>query len=152
MVRILVARRMGGLYPVDDAAKEVIQKLGHGEIMAVEIKRPRHLAHHRRFFAMLQIVFQNQGFYKSLDDLLDVCKLSIGHYRTVRTREGDVKIPMSISFAALDQDSFEDFYSRACDWVVQDVIPGLARHDLDEEVRIHLEEIAGARVEGARTG
>jgi hypothetical protein len=87
---------------------------------------------------MLQIVLENQDFYKSVDDLLDVCKLRVGHCRTVATKTGDLKIPESISFAALDQDGFNAFYDRACAWVVTEVIPGLQRKHLDAEVEAKL--------------
>src|SRR3990167_7591673 len=148
MTRAIFVKHLQSLRPTDEASEELLRHIGQGELVSVEIKRPRHLGWHRRYFAMLQIVFANQSYYKSLDDLLDVCKLAVGHYRTVRTKQGDVRIPKSISFASMDQTEFEAFYDRACDWVSQEVIPGLQRHDLDEEVRLQLEEIAGLRREG----
>lgn len=134
MVRILVVKHIGALKPIDDAGEAVIRKLGQGEIVTVELKRERNIQHHRKLFAMLQIILENQDAYKSVDDLLDVCKLRIGHVRTVQTKEGIVRIPDSISFASMDQDSFNQFYDKACGWVITEVIPGLQRKDLDEEV------------------
>ena len=138
MVKFLVAKRLTGLYPVDDAGAAAMRKFGMGEIVSVEVKRPRNLAFHRKFFAMLQIILQNQEHYKSIDDLLDVCKLRIGHCRTVQTKYGEVKIPNSISFPSMDDSAFADFYDKACNWVVTEVIPGLDRFNLDEEVRAEL--------------
>ena len=138
MARFLMVKNMGALRPVDEAGEAVLRHIGQGEIVGVEVKRPRNVKHHRMFFAMLSIVLQNQDYYKSLEDLLDVCKLRIGHCRTLLTRDGEVKIPSSISFAQLDQDGFNDFYNRACAWVVTEVIPGLKRGDLDAEVEAAL--------------
>ena len=138
MSRFLVVKNLGALRPVDEAGEEIMRHVGQGEIVAVEMKRPRNVAHHRRFFAMLSIILENQDYYKSVEDILDLCKLATGHCRTVRTRQGDVRIPESISFAEMDQDAFNSFYDRACAWVVQDVIPGLQRKHLDAEVEARL--------------
>mgnify|MGYP005816003283 CR=1 FL=1 len=134
----MMAKRLSSLHPVDEEAERLLRNLGTGEIVSVEIHRPRNVQFHRRFFAMLKIILDNQSFYKSMDDLLDVTKLSIGHCRTVQTKGGSVKIPSSISFAAMDEVAFEDFYDRAVVWVCEEVIPGLERRTLDEEVKAAL--------------
>lgn len=137
-MRFLVAKKFQALYPIDEAGEEVVRRLSKGEIVSVELRRPRNARFHAKLFAMLSIILANQDAYKSMDDLLDVCKLSIGHCRTVRTKHGDVKIPESISFAAMDDAEFQAFYDRAVAWVVSEVIPGLRRADLDAEVEAQL--------------
>ena len=139
-MKFLVVKRLNALYPIDETSEAAVRKFGLGEIVSVEVKRPRNVAFHRKFFAMLQIILQNQDAYKSIDDLLDVCKLRIGHFRTINTKNGEVQIPDSISFAAMDDTAFGDFYDRACNWVVTEVIPGLQRTHLDEQVALELME------------
>jgi hypothetical protein len=142
-VRLLMRKTLGGsLQPIDDAGRELLSKIGASTILAVEWKRPRNVWFHRKLFAMLNIIFQNQSHYKSVDDLLDVCKLRTGHIRRISTTRGDVLIPKSISFAAMDEDSFSKFYDRAVDWMLTEVIPGLKRHDLDAAVEDELREFA----------
>ncbi|MDZ4248654.1 MAG: DUF1367 family protein [Candidatus Nanopelagicales bacterium] len=138
MARIMLVKKLSALYPVDEEAQAVMRTIGQGEIIATEIRRPRNLAFHRRLFAMLHIVLENQTYYKSMDDLLDVAKLAVGHYRTIGTKWGDVRIPSSISFAAMDQPAFQEFYDKVVEWVTREVIPGLRRSDLDEEVEAQL--------------
>src|SRR3990167_8862216 len=138
MARLLMAKKLKALYPIDEAGELAVRRMGQGDIVAVEVKRPRNVAFHRKFFAMLQLVLENQSHYKSIDDILDVCKLRIGHVRTVETKQGQVMIPASISFAAMDDAAFADFYDRACHWVLTEVIPGLKRADLDGEVEAQL--------------
>ena len=139
-MKFLVVKRLNALCPIDETGEAAVRKFGLGEIVSVEVKRPRNVAFHRKFFAMLQIILQNQDAYKSIDDLLDVCKLRIGHFRTINTKNGEVQIPDSISFAAMDDTAFGDFYDRACNWVVTEVIPGLQRTHLDEQVALELME------------
>ena len=138
MANFIAVKKLQSLHPTDDAGREVLRKIGQGEMVSIEIKRPRNLAFHKKFFAMLKIILDNQEHYKSIDDLLDVCKLAIGHYRTIETKMGQIKIPSSISFAVMDDAAFGEFYDQAVAWVARDVIPGLRRVDLDEEVEAML--------------
>ena len=140
MASFVAVKKLKALYPADEAGEAVLRTLAQGELVTLELKRPRNLAFHRKFFAMLQIILQNQDHYKSVDDLLDVCKLRIGHSRKIQTTHGIVEVPASISFSALDDTGFQDFYDRACQWVITEVIPGLKRHDLDEAVEVELLE------------
>ena len=138
MVRFLAAKVLGSLRPVDEQGESILRHVGQGEIVSLELVRPRNVRHHAKLFALLSIVLQKQEHYKSVEDLLDVCKLSIGHCRTLMTKDGMVKVPSSISFVSMDQDEFNSFYDRACGWVVTEVIPGLKRKDLDAEVEAQL--------------
>ena len=140
MASFMAVKRLNGLQPIDEVGEAAMRKLHLNDVVNVEIKRSRNLAFHRKFFAMLQIILQNQDHYKSMDDLLDVCKLRTGHCRTVQTRQGEVRLPKSISFATMDDTEFADFYDRACAWVVTEVIPGLERQALDEEVAARLQD------------
>src|SRR3990167_11307330 len=138
MARALMVKSLQSLHPADDSARGLLHTIGQGEIVSVEISRPRNVQFHRKYFAMLKIVLDNQNHYKSIDDLLDVCKLAVGHYRTIETKHGLVKIPSSISFAAMDAAGFQVFYDKAVTWDASDVIPGLRRQDLDAEVEAQL--------------
>ena len=139
-MKFLAVKRLSGLQPVDEAGETAMRKMGLGEVLTVEVKRPRNVRFHAKFFAMLQLILANQDHYKSLEDLLDVCKLRTGHCRTIQTKQGEVRIPRSISFAAMDDTEFAQFYDRACGWVVTEVIPGLERRHLDQEVAAQLWE------------
>ncbi len=73
-----------------------------------------------------------------MKELLGVCKLRIGHVTIVQTPQGEERWPASISFASMDETAFSEFYERAVDWVLSDVIPGLQRQHLDAEVEAEL--------------
>ena len=142
MTNLLLRKTMRGFEPIDDLGREALSKIGVGDLVRAEIKRPRNTDHHRKFFAMLNLVYENQEHYKSPNDLLEVLKIRIGHCHTVQTKHGEVKIPKSISFAAMDQTEFDQFYNRAVDWVLSEVIPGLQRGELDSEIEQELKAFA----------
>ena len=144
MTRIRLSKKLGALYPYDEAGQAVLRRIKPGDIVEVELTKPRNAQFHRKFWAMLQIILENQEHYTSVEDLLAVCKLRIGHTHKIQTAQGIVEIPASISFAAMDDVEFANFYDRACNWVLSEVIPGLERKGLDDEVRQALIEFGGS--------
>lgn len=142
-MKVQMVKKLNGLQPVDETGEFLMRKIKMGDIVTVDVRRSRNARFHRKLFAMLQIILQNQEHYRSIDELLEVCKLRIGHCKVIQTRHGEVRIPMSISFGAMDNAEFADFYNRACQWVITEVIPGLERHDLDQAVSEELREFAG---------
>lgn len=138
MAKVLVVKVLGKLQPVDDAGESVLRRFAQGEIFAIEVTKPRNVQFHRKLMAMLQIILANQTHYKSVEDLLAVCKLRIGHTHKIQTAKGIYEVPASISFAEMDDIEFADFYDRACEWVLQEVLPGLRRLDLNSEVEEQL--------------
>jgi|TARA_R100001530_G_C4320819_1_gene155709 hypothetical protein len=126
----------GKLVPADPKAEASIAKLKHGECIQVDVRRPRNLKHHMLFFAMLNLVFENQEYFRSVDDLLDALKIAIGHTKTVVLKSGAHKVPLSISFASMGQVAFDDFFDRAANFLVTEVIPGMDKKALLDEVML----------------
>ena len=134
-----MVKRQGALYPADEDAEALMRRLKAGEMVSVEIHRPRNVRFQAKFFCMLRIVYQNQDAYPSMDVLLSVCKLETGHFDVKMVDGKEVWTPKSISFASMDDFSFGLFYNAACKWVCEEVIPGLDRGNLDEQVRNQLQ-------------
>ncbi len=137
---IHMANHLGALRPAQEQDVEVWGhlKIAEREVVKVQISRSRNYKFHCKFFAMLGIILTNQEHYQTTDELLNVCKLRIGHVDIVQTPQGEERWPKSISFASMDETEFSAFYERAVDWVLQDVIPGLQRQRLDAEVEAEL--------------
>lgn len=125
----------GGLQPVNDAGREMLTHIGKDEMVEVVIKRPRNLGHHKKFFALLSLIFENQTRYPTVEDLLDAIKVHIGHCSTITLKDGrEVYVPKSISFAAMDQTEFEQFWNRVVTVICEQIIPGMNRADLEREI------------------
>lgn len=141
---IYMANHLGALRPAQEQDAEVWGhlKIAEREVVKVQISRPQNYKFRCKFFVMLGIIFKNQEHYKSVDDLLDICKLGIGHVRVIQTSQGVIRLPKSISYAKMTAPDFDDFYNRAVDWVLAEVIPGLQRQHLDAEVEVELMSFA----------
>jgi hypothetical protein len=138
---VLLVRQLDRLAADNPISLETIQGLKHGEVVKATISRVRNVGHHRKFFALLNLVFQNQSRYATMDQLLDGVKIAMGYYEVVAIPQGDVLKTKSISFAKMDQTAFESFYNKVTEWLITDVLPGVKARDLHERVM----EIIGDR-------
>lgn len=128
-------RVLNGLRPDDSEAEEALRGIGKDEIVGLVIRRPRNPRHHRLFFALLKIVFENQERYRSEAELLAAIKIATGHCVPITLTSGEKAfIPSSISFGAMDQSAFEAFWEKVCTLVCTKIIPNLKREDLEAEL------------------
>lgn len=142
MATLLLAKKLRALYPVDEAAEDIVRRMGQGEIVEVTMRRPRNPKHHRKYFALLGLVWEqlDHSEYPTIETLLTELKIRTGHYDRrdllVDGKRYPVLTPKSISFANMDQTEFEAFFDRCCDHIAKDVLPGITREDLRREVSI----------------
>ena len=130
-----------GLVPMYDSDYEEKKRLKLGDKVLCTIKKPRNYEFHKKFFALVRIVFNNLPErlvrmlnVQSEDDMLDVFKLELGLYTLVWHGRRPVTKLGSISFAAMDETEFQKFYNRCVDITLTTFLRGTCRQDLLEEV------------------
>lgn len=134
MTTFIMAKNNKSFVPTDENGERFLSRIKNGALVEIEIRQPRSLGLHRKLFALMNVVYENQEECKSLDELVDACKLGIGHCSLVETNQGVMKVPKSLSFEAMDNAAFADLYNRALDWATTVAIPGLERSALEREV------------------
>lgn len=135
MADVLLKHALGALRPVDAQGEEILRGIPNGTIVKATIKRPRNIRHHRLYWGLVSILFENQSRYATPEELSDVIKVATGHCTVIQTGEGkEIRIPKSISFAKMDQDAFRQFFDRVVDLAVTRIIPNLSAADLRREV------------------
>ena len=114
-------KRIGArLVPINDLGNEQLAELPLDEIIKAKISRPRNVGHHRKFFALVKVVFDNQDHYTNQETMRKVMIMQAGYYDTIKVMKGDtVYLPKSISFGSMDQNEFQEFYERFLDVAVQ---------------------------------
>lgn len=117
MAKYVFRKTHGGvLIPGDESVQDKMQKVENGTDLIIEIKFKRNPLFHRKAFALLNLVFQSQDRYKTLEDLLIEFKLKSGHYQEHITTKGKVIYQAkSIAFDEMDQIEFEELYSKWID-------------------------------------
>lgn len=99
---------------------EKARKIKVGEYLECDVKKKRNYKFHKKYFALINLVFDNQEKYDNIEELReDLTKVS-GFY-TVRTdlQGNEVLKVDSISFSKMDEFRFNDIYSKTLDSIVK---------------------------------
>ena len=105
----------GKIRPEYNTDYDKVSKLRPDTTYLVEITQPRNIGFHRKFFALLNLCYENQATFNNLDDMRDWLTMKAGFYRMVPTPTRTIFKPESISFASMDELKFNDLYKRVMD-------------------------------------
>lgn len=102
-----------------DSDYEKAKKIKPMELLECEIKKPRNYMFHKKFFALINMIFQNQEHYKNIDDLRHDLTIEAGYYTLREDMKGNtIKKANSISFASMDERDFNEYYNKVLDCIV----------------------------------
>ncbi len=88
-------------------------RLEPGEMVEIVTHQARSGPFHRRHFALEQAVFESQERFEHFDQFIYWIKVGAGWVTWAAGPAGGVvPIPRSISYAAADQEEFEEFHQR----------------------------------------
>ena len=142
MASLLVVKKLSALYAVDEAGETAMRSIGQGEIVEITLRRPRNVQHHRLFWALMGLTWENLSHdtYPAVDVVVVEVKVGTGHYDKrflhVDGQRYEVLTPRSISFAAMDQVQFAAFFDRCSEWIVANVLPGVTQAELRREIEV----------------
>lgn len=115
-------RTLTGLVPT--IQMDWFDKLKIGEEIEVKPNKTRNLQHHKKFFVLVKLLFDNQDKFDTIEDFRAVFTMRCGYYRAIETEKGTVHLPTSIKFSKMDQTAFDEFYDKAvtvaCDTIGAD--------------------------------
>lgn len=83
------------------------------EPFEVKYTKKRNAKFHRKFFALINLCYQNQSHYNNFEHLRKELIICAGHYELVFNLETgeQKKEALSISFANMDENGFNKLYS-----------------------------------------
>lgn len=146
MTAIVLTKAAGGaLIPLDQQAIDFLAKLKLGAGVTVEIKRHRNPAFHRKYFALLNLAFDawepTQATYKgepvgkNFEQFRNDITVLAGHYEMAVNLRGETRLTAkSVSFAAMDQDTFDALYSATVNVILAKIMTNYTRDDLDNVI------------------
>ena len=91
---------------------ETAKKQKAGETLFFEVKKERNIKFHRKLFALINLVFQNQDLTDDKDNLRAYLTVKSGFYETIKSDTGVMYLPKSISFAKMDATEFEQLFIK----------------------------------------
>lgn len=131
-----------GLFAVDDEGRELLGRIKDGKQVGADVIQRRNARHHRLYFAMLKFLSEHVDMFAGRDvELISISlKLATGLVRTyVEAETGKtVMVPLSISWGAMDQTKFAEFFDAA---LVTICTRWLVGSDV-EEARAEIERMA----------
>lgn len=135
----LIVQPDGRLRPSLPADLEKIKKYKPGMIIRAKVSRPRNIAHHRKFFALLGAVLGHTDC-EDIDELLEDIKIKLRYIKEYKVDwDGRVIVrTKSIAFDKMDQDAFNEFYKRTINVLLEHFLDKWTVGDIDkalEEVR-----------------
>ena len=120
-MKITIVKKLNNTFAIAyNADYELAKKLKVGVEYQCEIKRPRNYNFHKKYFALLTMLFDNQERYSNKDHLRKDLTIEAGFYTVRKNLKGvEVYEANSISFASMKQESFDDLYSKTLDVIVK---------------------------------
>ena len=137
-LEVRLQKQQGRFIPMDSWSAEELDGISDGECVAAKITRPRNLGHHRKFFALIGTVFENQEKHATVGGLLDDVKIGIGHCDWYKIKRGrtiiEYAVPRSINFGNMGQKDFENFYNSAVGYIIAELLKGADKQELEQHV------------------
>lgn len=123
--------------PPTDLDKEKSVKIGQGEWVECTYSKKRNYEFHKKFFALLNIGFENQDKEKNFALYRAKVMIVIGCCDVIFLENGQANfIPWSISFDAIpDDNEFEVIYNKAVEHIASKL--SLTNEELAIEVASH---------------
>lgn len=126
------AQRSGNsLKAFGSESDSVLARVPFGKVVYVEVKQPRNGKHHRLYWTLCQRIADAIG--SEAETVSDVLKIRTGHCNNVQTKRGVLQLPKSISFAAMDQTKFSEFFEQCLTVIYGEW--GIARPDILEVMK-----------------
>lgn len=123
------------LVPDNEEARQYVQHLKFGEPVMVTVKRPRNIQFHRKFFALLNVAFENQDKYEDFEAFRKEVTMRAGYWEEHVHITGQISYTAkSISFASMDELEFADLYDKAVTAIIQHFMVGADEHELTRAV------------------
>lgn len=113
-----------GLKPYTDEDALDLRRVGIGDILQAKALDQRNVQHHRKFFALIRVVFDNMPeqydqYFPTKDDLRHELIKRAGFFKEYTDLKGIKQYRAeSISFDSMSQKRFDELYDRVLDVVV----------------------------------
>mgnify|MGYP000043799597 CR=1 FL=1 len=132
MSDLMVRRVPQGLIADNAMTQAYFADLEVGRVYRAKISKPRNVRMHRLYWALCGAVAEQLD--RPAELISSLIKIRCGHVDVVKTAQGIVEIPKSISFAKMSQTDFREFFERAIEVVCSDILPGVNSEDLNARV------------------
>ena len=117
----MVKQLNGSFLPAHDSDLELARKIKIGDVYRFQYSKPRNYEFHKKFFALMDLVFQNQENYTDRNELREDLIIEAGFwFEKTNYITGEVtRKAKSINFASMDENEFSELYRAMLDTVIR---------------------------------
>lgn len=128
-------RSDGTLEAASEKDEHFLANLKYGEEVCADFKKSRNPKFHRKYFALLNLGFENQDKYDEFEDFRTEVKLKTGFYKPHVTTKGIIiYVPKSIAFDKMDDLEFFELFSKTIDVILKYFIIGSTHEEINRQV------------------
>jgi len=131
-MKLLLRNTIAGLIPLYPSDYDQKRKLKLGNDYEADIRNPRNIGFHKKFFALINVGHENTSLEMPFDTYRKYMIMKAGYFKSYTTPKGTYYEADSISFASMSQDQFEDVYSRVLDKIIEDI--GATKEDIENQL------------------
>lgn len=119
-MEITLIKTLSGFKACYDSDSEKAKKIPLNEPFVVTYTKKRNIKFHRKFFALINMLYDNQEQYNNVEYLRKDLIVESGFYDLRYGIHGEeIKEAKSISFANMDETEFSELYNRVIDTIVR---------------------------------
>lgn len=135
-MEMFMVKNLGKLYPADQSEAEKMNGIQSDKILKVKVTNTRNYQNHKRFFALMKIVFENQDKYPSLEQMRKEIIMRTGRYVAHHHLTGAVSYSAeSIAFDKMDESEFNQLFSDTIDVALKYFCKNMTEEQLWEVAR-----------------
>jgi hypothetical protein len=134
MAKAVFVRRGNGFYPVDDEGHNIVHSVPEGKECMGEFAPRRNVGQHRLFFALLNLLVENDVF-ENIEAALLAIKIATGEWDAFINSDGRAfYVPRSLAFESMDGAKFKRFFDRALHIIMTKYLDGSDEGILRQQV------------------
>jgi len=122
-VKIHFRKVSGVLVPLYDQDVLAFQKIAGGDVVYKDFKKIRNPYFHRKGFALLNLIFENQDQFDDFEEFRRWMKVKCGVYKEYIINGRAIIEVGSMSFAKMDDYEFGQVYSRIINVALKYCVP-----------------------------
>ena len=131
------------LKPADEGAEQYLSKVGFSREVVCNVRLPRNPMFHRKFFALLRLVFENQELYSDFDQFRNEVVMRAGYFEEHTHLTGKVSyVAKSLAYESMDEAEFEALYEQVIVVLLAHFMKGMERTQLEEAVLDYVTDYA----------
>ncbi len=141
-MKLLLQNTRTGLIPLYDEDFDEKKKLKIGDICEAEIRLPRNLSFHRKYWALLRCAWeylnerQQDFFHNDIDVFRKSLQVTAGWCEplyNINTQEW-YHAPKSISFESMKEEEFSNLYNNVRDILFRAIIPNISKEEFERNL------------------